>query len=125
LRRTTPRDDRPSAARPEDDGIPYKEQRCHDRAHKADVAESGASVEVSEEFINFPRSIAGVEVAVLFRETSPNRFKVSLRSKTTFDVAKLVAKFGGGGHQHAAGCTIESDLATARKQILSAINEMM
>lgn len=89
------------------------------------LEETGASVEVSEEFINFPRSIAGVEVAVLFRETSKDRFKVSLRSKTTFDVAKLVAKFGGGGHQHAAGCTIESDLAAARKQILSAINEMM
>lgn len=89
------------------------------------LAESGASVEVSEEFINFPRSIAGVEVAVLFREASPDRFKVSLRSKKTFDVAKLVSNFGGGGHKHAAGCTIEADLATARRQILTAIKEMI
>jgi phosphoesterase RecJ-like protein len=42
---------------------------------------------------------------------------VSLRSKTRVDVAKISKAFGGGGHKHAAGCVLRTDLATAKKQI--------
>lgn len=81
------------------------------------LREAGALPEDAEEFVNCPRAIAGVEVAGLFREQGPRRWKVSLRSKGEVDVAAITALFGGGGHEHAAGCTIEADLATVRKKI--------
>ncbi|MCL4403933.1 DHHA1 domain-containing protein [Patescibacteria group bacterium] len=45
-------------------------------------------------------------VAIVWYENGRNR-KYSLRSKGDMDVAKLAAKFpGGGGHKHAAGFTL-------------------
>ncbi|MBF7095795.1 DHH family phosphoesterase [Alkalibacter mobilis] len=59
-----------------------------------------------EGIINYARDIIGVEVAVLVKETSPDTFKISLRSNTDFDVSKVAIHFNGGGHSKAAGCTV-------------------
>ena len=48
--------------------------------------------------------------------------KVSLRSKNYVDVSKVCAKFNGGGHVRAAGCTIFEDLDTAEAMIIEEIN---
>jgi phosphoesterase RecJ-like protein len=45
----------------------------------------------------------GVRVAVLFRELSDGKIKVSLRSKGDLDVHRLATEFGGGGHRNASG----------------------
>lgn len=87
--------------------------------------EAGALPEDAEEFVNFPRAIGGVEVAALFREQAPRRWKVSLRSKRDVDVAAITALFDGGGHEHAAGCTIEADLATVRGRIAEAVRKAL
>lgn len=87
--------------------------------------EAGASVEVAEEFINFPRSIAGVEVAVLIRELSPKKFKISFRSKDSVNVAALAGKFDGGGHEHAAGCTIDGSLGSVKETVIRAVREAL
>ncbi len=47
--------------------------------------------------------------------------KVSLRSKGRFNVRAVAARFGGGGHQLAAGCELEKPLAAARKLVLAEI----
>lgn len=48
----------------------------------------------------------GVECAIFLYETSPHIFKVSLRSNSYLDVSAIAVHFGGGGHVHAAGCTM-------------------
>ena len=53
------------------------------------------------------RNTEGVEVAIFMYETAWLTYKVSLRSKDWLDVSKVAAAFGGGGHFHAAGCTME------------------
>lgn len=53
------------------------------------------------------RNTEGVEVAIFMYETAWLTYKVSMRSKTWLDVSKVAAAFGGGGHKHAAGCTME------------------
>ena len=55
--------------------------------------------------INYPRSIKGVEAAILFREVSRNKFKVSFRSRGSINVAKMATAMGGGGHKNASGFT--------------------
>lgn len=82
---------------------------------------SGAREDLSEEFANIPRSIHGVEVAALFREMVDGKIKVSLRSKEYVDVSKIAKQFGGGGHEHAAGCVLATDLASAKIKIEEAI----
>ncbi len=42
-------------------------------------------------------------VAAVFKETGPNSWQVSLRSRPEIDVAAVAVELGGGGHQRAAG----------------------
>ena len=53
------------------------------------------------------RQTKGVEVAIFLHEISPQKFKVSLRSKGKVDVSEIAKYYGGGGHVRAAGVTME------------------
>ena len=48
------------------------------------------------------RQTKGVEVAIFLHEVSPQKFKVSLRSRDRVDVSEIARYFGGGGHVRAA-----------------------
>ncbi|HWI40746.1 MAG TPA: bifunctional oligoribonuclease/PAP phosphatase NrnA [Verrucomicrobiae bacterium] len=72
--------------------------------------ETGGSAELTDGFINYPRSIRGVEVAVFFRQLRPGLYKVGFRSKGKINVAALAERFGGGGHHNAAGGTVEGEI---------------
>lgn len=53
---------------------------------------------------------AGTEAAIFLYETKPQEFKVSMRSKSVIDVSEIAGFFGGGGHVHAAGCTLQGSV---------------
>jgi len=57
--------------------------------------EAGAQWEHTEGFVEYPRSIEGVQVAVFFSEIGDGLFKVSLRSKGRFNVEEVARTFGG------------------------------
>jgi len=84
-----------------------------------DMRQTGAIEEDCEGLVNYALSITGVEVALFFRELPEGRFRVSLRSKGAVDVARIAAKFGGGGHECASGCSLEGPLAAAVETILA------
>lgn len=69
----------------------------------------------------FLRDISGVEVALFLKETAPEVFKISARSKHEFDVSRLALHFGGGGHTRAAGFTVTGILEEVRHKILEEI----
>lgn len=52
------------------------------------------------------RSTKGVEVAIFIYENADHTFKVSMRSGSRVNVAKLLMRYGGGGHERAAGATM-------------------
>ena len=54
--------------------------------------------------------ISGVEAAVFLRELPERRIRLSLRSKGKVNVAAIAERLGGGGHENAAGCTLEGPL---------------
>lgn len=87
---------------------------------QAALARAGLGLDDTEGFINYPRSVRGVEVAVAFKEAGPASTKVSFRSGGRVDVAALAGRFGGGGHRMAAGCTLALPLAEARDRVLAA-----
>jgi phosphoesterase RecJ-like protein len=86
-----------------------------------DLREFDSGKDALEGFINYPRSIVGVEVAVSFREEEGGVFRVSFRSKGRVDVSAVAARFGGGGHSNAAGCTVPGTLADVKKRVLEAL----
>jgi phosphoesterase RecJ-like protein len=75
----------------------------------------------AEELVNYPRSIRTVKVGCLLRELGDDRVKVSLRAKGEVDVNRVAARFGGGGHPNAAGCTVRGSLDDVTRQILDAV----
>jgi phosphoesterase RecJ-like protein len=85
------------------------------------LKESGATVAMTEDFINFARSVQGVEVALLFREVTPRKYRVSMRSRGAVDVARIAGQFQGGGHPAASGCTVEGSLSEVRTQVLEVL----
>jgi phosphoesterase RecJ-like protein len=78
-----------------------------------------------EGIINYGRSIAGVEVAVLIRENSPGQCKLGFRSKNYVNVADLASKFGGGGHHKAAGAQQEGDPEHIKKSIIEMLEDVL
>lgn len=72
----------------------------------------------TEDVINFGMMLASVRIAVLFQPVSRKKVRVSFRSRGTIDVGKLAVNFGGGGHMHAAGCTIIGTLRSVQKKVL-------
>ncbi|HEY1808100.1 MAG TPA: DHH family phosphoesterase [Acidobacteriaceae bacterium] len=83
-----------------------------------DMLRTGAAEEDCEGIVNYAIGIGGVEGAALLRELPDGRVRLSLRSKGSLDVAVIAAGFGGGGHRHAGGCTMEGPLALATDRIL-------
>jgi len=89
------------------------------------LKEAGATVAMTEDFINFPRSVQGVEVALLFREVTPQKYRVSMRSCGAVDVARIAGRFQGGGHPAASGCTVEGSLSEVQAKILEAVRAVL
>ena len=90
----------------------------------ADYAETGAIPLDTEDLINFPRSVAGVEVALMLMEQRDGTIKVSFRSRRA-DVGRLAEQFAGGGHRLAAGATLAGPLEAARERALAAALELL
>lgn len=68
--------------------------------------------------VEHARSIAGVRLALLFRQIANGRIKVSFRSVGDVDSAALAQGFGGGGHHKAAGASLEGSLGGAQTTVL-------
>ncbi|HHD56362.1 MAG TPA: bifunctional oligoribonuclease/PAP phosphatase NrnA [Desulfobulbaceae bacterium] len=70
------------------------------------LEQTGASLADTENFINLPRAVNTVQVAVFFKE-GEDMISVSLRSRGDCDVSIVAARFGGGGHALASGFRVD------------------
>jgi phosphoesterase RecJ-like protein len=75
---------------------------------------AGAEAGDSENLIDVPRGIAGVDAVVLLREIATGEWKISLRSRGAVDVQSIARRHAGGGHFNAAGCKATGDLEKVR-----------
>jgi len=85
----------------------------------------GTQDETADGFISYPRSIQGVEVALLFREEASGRSRVSFRSRGRVDVGTIASRFGGGGHHNASGASIEGHLDEVRAIVLREVEKAL
>jgi phosphoesterase RecJ-like protein len=87
------------------------------------LREAGAVMAESEGIIDTLNSIAGLELAILFKEVNAELTKISVRSRGAVDAAAMCAGFGGGGHIRAAGAEIQKPMEEAIRLVLAAAKE--
>lgn len=78
-----------------------------------------ATSEHTDGFVNYPRSVEGVEVSIFFRQTDPDSFKVGFRSRGNIDVGALARELGGGGHHNASGAQVDGSLDEVRSKVFT------
>jgi phosphoesterase RecJ-like protein len=89
-----------------------------------EMAEKANSVDGDNNgFVNIPLAAREVEAVLYMRESAPNAYRVSLRSKGDINVARVAEKFGGGGHKNAAGCRVEGVWDEKEKEILAELTK--
>ena len=89
------------------------------------IRELQATEEDLEDISSFIGLLEGVDNAVTVRQLKPEECKISLRTDGKSLNASLVcARFGGGGHPAAAGCTIHGTPAQAKAAMLDAIEQV-
>src|SRR5690348_672021 len=75
--------------------------------------------------VDYARSIDGVRLGMLFRESAGGRIKISFRSIGGVDVAKLAGQFQGGRHAKAAGASLPGALADVQATVLAAARKYL
>ncbi len=85
----------------------------------------GVSSEDLDGVVEHPRSIAGVRLALLFRDLGHGKVKVSFRSLAGVNVNTLARAFGGGGHARASGALISGSLADVETRVLGEARHLL
>lgn len=85
----------------------------------------GVSSEDLDGVVEHPRSIAGVRLALLFRDLGHGKVKVSFRSLAGVNVNTLARAFGGGGHARAAGALIAGGLGDVESRVLGEARRLL
>ncbi len=94
------------------------------RLDEAPVRELGVPLSLASGFVNYARSIEGVEIAFFVRPIldTPGHYRVSFRSRGNYPVDELAQQLGGGGHRNAAGCRLTaSSSKEAMEKVFSTI----
>jgi len=89
------------------------------------LAACGATIDDTEGLVNLPLGATDVVAVALFKRQTPGVFRVSLRSKGAVDVRAVAAKWQGGGHTNAAGCTVRGDYAEIKREIVEAMERVI
>ena len=90
------------------------------------LKECGGRMEDTDGIVADLRSLKGVEIAMLVKETADGDIKVNMRAKQKADVAKIAARHGGGGHVKAAGCTISgADIHEVKETMIKEATEAL
>jgi phosphoesterase RecJ-like protein len=88
------------------------------------LRQSHSSMEEADDFINYARSIDKAQIVIFFKQES-KEIKVSFRAKNSIDVNKIAAKFKGGGHKAAAGCSIKGTVKDVEKKVIDYVSKII
>lgn len=86
------------------------------------AVEDEANSDDMDNISSFLRSIEGVRLCALLRETDTG-VKLSVRAVPGYDASAVCARFGGGGHKGASGAAFAMSLAEAEKAVEQALLE--
>ncbi len=88
------------------------------------LADTGAKPEMDDNFSGMLRDIEGVQIAAFFKNYGePGVTRLSLRCAAPYNAAAICQRFGGGGHERAAGATIPLPMQEAIPLVLAALEQ--
>ncbi len=93
-------------------------------SHKELIKNNFDKDTISEGYVaNILKSVIGWNIAVCLIEIEPNQCKLSFRTRdsVTFDVSKLAATLGGGGHKAAAGARLSMPFDDAIAKVVETV----
>ncbi len=106
--------------------LTHNDQIAWFKLKKADFARTGADTADAEGLIDHIRAIEPVVVACVFEELDPELTRVSLRSKSErINVSDIASRFGGGGHQAAAGARVPGKPLAVQRRVIAAITKAL
>ena len=88
-----------------------------------DIAAAGATDKNADGVVDYAIDVNGVKIAYFARETESGAVKFSLRAISPYRVDEVAKQFGGGGHQLAAGCTVEGPMRSAVRRMETALKK--
>ncbi len=83
-----------------------------------EIQTAGCTAADIDDQINVPRSLDGVELALLFTEGRQGKTRINFRGSGNVTVTDLAAAFGGGGHAQASGAVLDCGLRQAIDQVI-------
>jgi len=90
---------------------------------KAVEEEIGVDEDDMNDISSFLRSIEGVKMSALLRQSDETHIKVSVRAVPGYSAAVICEQFGGGGHAGAAGCSVKMSMENAMATIGKAMTD--
>lgn len=89
------------------------------------LEETGAGESELAGVSSLVRQVEGVLLGLTIQERGENEYKISMRSIAPASAQEVCARFGGGGHTFAAGCTIHAPLEEVKARIVAACGEAL
>ena len=86
---------------------------------------TGAEDEAVDEVVRAMQRVAGVKALVVFKERQDGTTKISMRSVQPINVATLATRWGGGGHEQAAGATLLTSPEQAEHQVIPQLRALV
>jgi len=90
-----------------------------------DRIKSGYFENDDADLINILSSTADAKIAMIFVEQNGGIVKVSWRSNSGIDVSGIAFKFGGGGHEAAAGAEIRGELSQVSREVIKETKSLL
>jgi phosphoesterase RecJ-like protein len=97
----------------------------HTYIRQADFVQTGALPSDTEDLINQTLEIGGTLFAVILVEQPSGGYKISFRSRCALSCNDVAARFGGGGHQAAAGAFLKGEFEFVSQQVLSHVRQQL
>ncbi len=89
------------------------------------LRELGVNGNGTSGIINQLLSVDTAKIALVLTEKENGKIDVGLRSRVGYDVSRIAARLGGGGHKQAAGALIDGPLSAARARVLAEIKKSL
>jgi len=96
-----------------DDGLIAYSHADHNDIHGA-----GCTAADIDSQVDVPRSLSGIQMAILFTEGNEGKIRMNFRGEGGFTVLDLAKELGGGGHELAAGAVLHGTIDSVIAKVL-------
>ncbi|WP_414731994.1 DHH family phosphoesterase [Acetobacterium carbinolicum] len=83
------------------------------------ISKFGGTINITDDVANLGQNTIGVSITALLKEIDLGEYRVSLRAKYPYDIHEVALKYGGGGHERAAGFNFSGDINELKHDLMA------